>query len=258
MIFMDRKSRLIVFASGTKDGGGSGSQVLDENRDVGNLEADIVAFVSNHENGGTRKRADALKVPFRYFPGPWTVEEYQKIVREYNAQWIALSGWLKPVKGLSQKRTINIHPGPLPRFGGKGMYGVHVHEAVLEAFQKGEVSHTEVTMHFVTEKYDEGPVFLRYPVAINKNDTAETLATRVNEVEHVLQPLATNLVIHEQIAWDGLTDSVTRRPAILINSATNCTRHACQRMSAYAAIFYEGGFLSASADSPFATSFNWW
>jgi folate-dependent phosphoribosylglycinamide formyltransferase PurN len=88
------------------------------------------------------------------------------------------------------------------------MYGQHVHQAVLDAFQRGDVTASAVTMHFVTDfdadgDYDRGPIFFRYPVLIEANDTLETLSARINTVEHGWQSFVTNLVIHEQITWDG-------------------------------------------------------
>jgi len=107
------------------------------------------------------------------------------------------------VTGLDPQKTINIHPGPLPRFGGAGMYGHYVHEAVMEAYKKGEVDHSAVSMHFVTENYDEGPLFFSQSVPILPDDTAETLAKRVNEAEHKWQPIITNKVLQGEISWDG-------------------------------------------------------
>jgi len=202
--------KIIVFASGTKEGGGSGFQELVENSHAGILNASIVAVVSNHANGGVKRRADNLGIPFVYFSGPWQDDQYVKIVQEYQPDLISLSGWLKTVKGLDPRKTINIHPGPLPRFGGAGMYGHHVHEAVIVAFRKGEIMSSAVTMHFVTEKYDEGPIFFQYPVLIREEDTLESLAERVNKIEHGWHSWVTNLVVHGQISWDG------RNPETLI------------------------------------------
>lgn len=195
--------KIIVFASGSKDGGGSGFQELVENSKTGVLNGEIAAVISNYENGGVRHRADKLGVPFVYFPGPFTIEEYQKIVDQFNPDLISLSGWLKLTRGLNPAKTINIHPGSLPRFGGNGMYGHYVHEAVIEAYKNGEVTESAVIMHFVTEKFDDGPVFFRYPVLVRKDDTAETLAGRVNKIEHCWQSWITNLVLSGQIRWDG-------------------------------------------------------
>lgn len=195
------KPTLIIFASGSKTGGGSGFENLVNASRSGILSADIIAVVSNHENGGVREKADRLQIPFIHFDGPWTKEQYRRVAE--GADYVALSGWLKLVSGLDPRRTINIHPGPLPRFGGKGMHGHHVHQAVMEAYRRGEVTHSAVSMHFVTEKYDEGPLFLSVPVLINPDDTPETLGHRVNLVEHDYQPRVTNDVILGRIRWDG-------------------------------------------------------
>lgn len=197
------KPKLLIFSSGTAEGGGSGFENLVKARDGGVLNAEIVGVVSNHELGGVRERANRLGVPFIYFEKPFTEERYQQIVRESEAEFVALSGWLKLVSGLDPRTTFNIHPGPLPKFGGKGMYGHFVHEKVLEAYKKGEVTHSAVTMHFVTPIYDEGPIFFRQEVAILPTDTAEILGKRVNEAEHEWQPIITNKVVSREISWDG-------------------------------------------------------
>ena len=114
-----------------------------------------------------------------------------------------LSGWLKLVAGLDPARTINIHPGPLPRFGGPNLYGHLVHEAVMEAYHRGEISHSAVTMHFVDEEYDRGPVFFALPVPIEPEDTPETLAARVNRAEHEWQPRVLNYVVQGQVRLAG-------------------------------------------------------
>src|SRR3989344_4959309 len=128
--------KLLIFASGGKesDDGGSGFQELVENARAGVLEAEIVAVVSNHEHGGVRARADKLGVPFIHFQLPREVADYQRIVAETQADFVALSGWLKMDKGPAPARTGNIHPGDCKRFGGEGMYGHHVHEAVMAAY----------------------------------------------------------------------------------------------------------------------------
>ena len=204
---MKDKPKLIIFASGSKTGGGSGFENLVNASHNGILNADIVAVVSNHENGGVREKADRLGIRFVHFvtdkEHPPTAEQYQKIVRESGAEFTALSGWLKLVTGLDPRTTFNIHPGPLPRFGGPGMYGHYVHEAVLDAYKKDPTIKAGVSMHFVTEKYDEGPLFFAMPVDILPTDDAETLAKRVNEAEHKWQPIVTNAVVNNLISWDG-------------------------------------------------------
>ncbi len=189
--------KLLIFASGTKTGGGSGFENLANQHLV--LGANIIGVVSNHAEGGVKEKAQRLGIPFIHFPAPWSTGAYQDIVRKAGADFVALSGWLKLVTGLDPRTTFNIHPGPLPRFGGEGMYGHHVHEAVLAA----GMSHSTVSMHFVTPVYDEGPLFFRYPVPVLPGDTAETLGARVNAAEHAWQPFMTRLVVSGEIRWDG-------------------------------------------------------
>lgn len=196
------KKRLLVFASGEKDGGGSGFKNLVESTYSGVLKAEVVGVISNIEDGGVARKALNLDIPFYYSPGE-TVQDYQTAVELFKPDFNALSGWLKLVKGLDPTKTINIHPGPLPVFGGKDFYGHFVHEAVVEAFRMGEITHSAVTMHYVTEKFDDGPIIFEYPVKIEDDDTPETLQKRVNGIEHAWQPYITNLVVTGQIAWDG-------------------------------------------------------
>ncbi len=101
---------------------------------------------------------------------------------------IALAGYIRLVPaGVVRAyagRILNIHPALLPGFGGKGMWGHHVHEAVLAA--RCRVS--GVTVHLVDEQYDRGPIVAQWPVPVHDGDTAETLAARVLRVEHLLYP----------------------------------------------------------------------
>lgn len=198
------KPKLLIFSSGTKEGGGSGFENLVLKAQEGILQADIVGVVSNNEFGGVREKADRLKIPFFHFPKPWTAEGYRELALKTEAEFFSLSGWLKKVIGLDPRRTINIHPGPLPEFGGNGMYGHHVHEAVMNAYRQGKLSHSAVSMHFVTPNYDEGPLFFRFNVKIKSDDTPETLGKRVNQFEHRFQPEITNLVVNGHIYWDGI------------------------------------------------------
>ncbi len=195
--------KLLIFATGTPEGGGSGFENLVTASRDGRLTAEIVGVVCNFEHGGVREKADRLGIPFYCMAGPYNAGDYQALVVQTGAEFCALSGWLKLVKGLDPRTTFNIHPGPLPEFGGSGLYGHFVHEAVMKAYKEGRVTHSAVSMHFVTPEFDEGPVFFSHPVEILPDDTADTLAKRVNEAEHRYQPEITNLVVNGQISWDG-------------------------------------------------------
>jgi len=209
-----KKPRILVFASGDKEGGGSGFQELVEfsrtNPPV--LDADIVAVVSNHLQGGVYKKALNLKIPFQLYGPPCTMGDYQSFVKFFAADYVMLSGWLKLVQGLDPRKTVNIHPGPLPEFGGPGKYGHFVHEAVIEAYRAGKIKQSAVTMHFVIDKgpdkqaYDKGPIIFQYPVLIRPDDTPETLAKRVNGKERAWQAYVLNHVVHGHI-WLSRTDN---------------------------------------------------
>ena len=195
------KKRILVFASGDKNGGGSGFQEMVERSRTSPaiLDAKIVGVVSNHARGGVYERAKKLGVPFVHFHEPFSAEKYQNLKTSFRADYVMCSGWLKPVRGLEEAKTINIHPGPLPKFGGKGMYGHHVHEAVIAAYQRGELTQSAVSIHFVNEVYDEGSGIVQIPVEIRPEDDAETLAARVLKVEHNYQSLILNEIVHERI-----------------------------------------------------------
>jgi phosphoribosylglycinamide formyltransferase 1 len=202
---MEKTPRILVFASGTKTGGGSGFETLMRASDTRPpiLNARICGVITNHLEGGVWQKAQALGVQAEYWPGPYTAKGYQDWVQHFQADYVMLSGWLKLVAGLDPARTINIHPGPLPRFGGANMFGRHVHEAVMAAYRRGDITHSAVTMHFVDERYDTGPIFFTRPIPIEPSDTPETLAAKVNRVEHEWQPRVLNYVVHGQVRLVG-------------------------------------------------------
>jgi len=197
------KPKLLIFASGDKSGGGSGFANLIKNSRAGILKAEIAGVVSNHKKGGVFKIAKKEKIRFFHFSPPYTAQKYQEFVKKTKARWVALSGWVKLAKGLKPNRTINIHPAPLPQIGGKNMYGLYVHQAVLEAYRQGKIAHSAVSMHFAAKKYDQGPVFFKYPIKIKKSDTPLALQKRVKKIERRWQGGITNLIVNKKISWDG-------------------------------------------------------
>ena len=195
--------RVLVFNSGS----GSGFEKIVEAMRAGVLQAKSIVLVTNDIKYGCVERAKRLGIKYILMTS-FEAEDYQKIVQDEYADYVLLSGWLKLVKGLDPRTTINIHPGGLPRFGGHRMYGRHVHEATIAAYKRGEITHTEICMHFVPDPkseqdYDKGLVFFRFRIPIDTNDTADSLATRVNLFEHAWQSYVSNLVITGQISWDG-------------------------------------------------------
>jgi hypothetical protein len=203
----------------------------------GRLDADIVAVSSNIKGGGVSLRLDKMRsqgmdIPFEYAPkNIRTPEWHESLVHKYGGNcWIALSGclWLVPMKehpyapepGLDPRYVFNIHPAPLSVvnragkqvFGGEGLFGDHVHQAVFNAYKQGLVRRSAVAMHFVTKKYDEGPLFFEWPVPILYEDW-ERMRTAVNQLEHYVQPWVTNLVVTGHISWDGRNQSSLTIPS---------------------------------------------
>ncbi len=197
--------RIAVFASGS----GSNFAAISEASRSGMLDADVVLCVSNRREAGVLARAHEHGIPTLVLrPEDFTSEtEYgQKLISEldaYEVQLVALAGYLKKIPsevvGRFHHRIVNIHPALLPSFGGKGMYGRRVHEAVL---QHG-VRWTGVTVHLVDEEYDTGPIVLQEPVPVLAGDTADTLAARVLEVEHKLYPQALQLFATGSVSVSG-------------------------------------------------------
>jgi phosphoribosylglycinamide formyltransferase-1 len=207
------KPNLLVFASGTRGGGGSGFEKLVEAANAGLLHANIVGVVSNWPAGGVHEKAYRLGIPFRFMPEPYDATSYQALVEEFDPFHITLSGWLKKTRGLDPRKTSNIHPGYLrgplgsddePDYGGEIMYGHYVHEAVAFDLKSGLIpAYSAVTMHFVTEEYDQGPIFFRALVPLLREWGADEIGAAVNKVEHLWQWRILNALCLGEISWDG-------------------------------------------------------
>jgi phosphoribosylglycinamide formyltransferase-1 len=177
--------RLAVLASG----GGSNLQALIDAHARGDLPAPIVLVISDRANAGALDRARRHGIPAEYVGRKHVANPEARmleLLREHAVDVVVLAGWLSLVGPrlleAFRDRVINIHPGPLPRFGGKGMYGRHVHAAVLAA----GVTHSGPTVHLVNERYDEGPILAHVEVPVEAGDTPESLAERVLREEHAL------------------------------------------------------------------------
>jgi formyltetrahydrofolate-dependent phosphoribosylglycinamide formyltransferase len=183
-----------VFASG---GGSNLQSLLDSfgGPDGGGDPACRIALVvSDRPDIGALDRADRAGVPKAvvrpkdYEGGEAFGRALLDLLRSHKIDIIALAGYLKLVPenvvGAYRGKIINIHPGPLPTFGGSGMWGHHVHEAVLES----GVAVSGPSIHFVDERYDTGPIIAQWPVPVLPGDTADSLAARVLKYEHRLYP----------------------------------------------------------------------
>lgn len=177
--------RLAVLASG----GGSNLQALIDAHARGDLPAPIVLVISNRRDAGALERAARHGIPAVFVGHKQHADPDARILellREHDVDVVVLAGWLRLVDprvlAAYPDRVINIHPGPLPRFGGKGMYGLHVHEAVLAT----GVRSSGPTVHLVDAHYDEGPILAHVEVDVEAGDTPETLQARVLSAEHAL------------------------------------------------------------------------
>jgi len=159
--------------------------------------AEIVAVISPKDETPAveRARSMGLEVEIASTKEPGYEELLTVLLVHYRVEWICLAGLMtKLPSNLVETyagRILNIHPALLPKFGGKGMYGMHVHEAVIAA---GEVE-SGCSVHIVTEEYDEGPVVLQKHCPVFRDDTAESLAVRVLGLENAAYPEALRMVI---------------------------------------------------------------
>lgn len=179
------KHRIAIFASGA---GSNAQAIIEYFKPKPSVE--VVLLVCNKPNAGVISIAEAAGVPVEMIDraGFYQDEEVLFTLQSLDVDWIVLAGflWLVPkylVKGYPH-RIINIHPALLPDFGGKGMYGMNVHQAVLDA----GMGETGITIHYVDEEYDKGEYIFQTKVAIGEQDTPESLAQKVHQLEHQHYP----------------------------------------------------------------------
>jgi phosphoribosylglycinamide formyltransferase-1 len=181
-----RPARVAVLVSGS---GTNLQAMLDRFGGDPGAPARIVCVVASSARAGALDRAAAAGVATSVLEsGGDDGETLLEVLAEHRADIIVLAGYLRMVPTEVVRRfrgrMINIHPALLPAFGGQGMYGRKVHEAVLEA----GVRVTGVTVHFVDEEYDRGPIIAQWPVPVMEDDDAAGLAARVLRVEHRVLP----------------------------------------------------------------------
>ncbi len=181
-----KKLNLAILCSG----GGTNLQALIDAIERGELLAEIKIVISNNSKAFALERAKNHNIPALHLSHKQftTLEEFDQrlleVLKENQIDMVVLAGYMKilsPVIIRAYKnRILNIHPALLPHFGGPGMYGIHVHEAVI----KSGVKITGVTVHIVDEVYDHGAIVIQKPVEVKDDDTPESLAERVLKVEH--------------------------------------------------------------------------
>ncbi len=188
------QTKIAVFCSGS----GSNAQKIIEYFQK-NTEIEIAVLMANKPDAYALERAKKFGIPTWVF----NREEYNsgKVVLELqkrNIDWIVLAGflWLIPEAMVEHfpNRILNIHPALLPKFGGKGMYGMHVHNAVVQNKEK----ESGITIHYVNKHYDEGNILFQASCAVAPEDAAEEVARKVLALEHEHFPVVIEKIIMEE------------------------------------------------------------
>jgi len=175
--------RVGVFASG---GGTNLQALLDVCR--GEATADVALVVSNHREAWALDRARGADVATAVLDDPQDGTHINSVLELYDIDLVVCAGYLKLIPAETVRaydgNIINIHPALLPAFGGQGMYGTRVHEAVLAS----GATISGATVHLMTEEFDRGTIVAQWPVPVRTDDTPASLADRVLAVEHQLLP----------------------------------------------------------------------
>ncbi|MBK9337708.1 MAG: phosphoribosylglycinamide formyltransferase [Lewinellaceae bacterium] len=172
---------IAIFASGT---GSNARKIIDHFAHSPNVHVALV--VSNKPDAGVLHIAREHGVPTHLINRKsfYETEELLAVLAEHQVDFIVLAGflWLVPASLVRAfpRRIVNIHPALLPMYGGKGMYGMHVHEAVRAANE----TETGITIHFVNEQYDEGDIIFQMRCPVAQTDTPADIARKVQELEH--------------------------------------------------------------------------
>lgn len=191
-------------------GGGTNLQAIIEAVNQKQIDAEIGVVVSNKAGVYALERAAMHNIPTQvvdhrqYLSVVEFTRAILEVMREFRIDLICLAGFLRIFDRLLvdvyPNRILNIHPALLPAFGGKGMYGHHVHEAVIASGTK----FSGATVHLVTAEPDVGPIVAQGIVPVADDDTPESLAAKVLRIEHQIYPQAIKLVLEERITIDGL------------------------------------------------------
>lgn len=176
---------IAIFASGSGTNAEKIFEYFKERNDV-----NVAMLFSNNPKAAVLKRADKFNIPTKVFDKHsfYESDEVLDLLREQNIDLIVLAGFLwlipKPIIRAFKNRIINIHPALLPKYGGKGMYGMRVHEAVI----KNKDRESGITIHFVNEYYDDGSIVYQTVCKVDREDTPESLADKVHALEHKFLP----------------------------------------------------------------------
>lgn len=199
---MSEVLNIAVFASGR----GSNFEAILRGIETGRLQnVSIAVVISNNSDAPILAIAREHNVPAyhlsqKQFPAEKEFDDaIFAVLDRHCVNFIVLAGYMKilstSIIRRFPNRILNIHPALLPRFGGKGMYGMHVHEAVINS--GGKVS--GVTVHIVDEEYDHGPIVKQHTIPVETNDTPKSLAMKIHAIEHQLYPEVLQLFADDRV-----------------------------------------------------------
>ena len=194
-----RKVRIAVLVSG----GGTNLQTLIDAAEKGDINGEIAAVISDNENAYALERARKHGIKAIHIERKQLAERLIIELQRLDIELVVLAGFLsildRELVKAYEGRIINIHPSLIPSFCGKGFYGERVHKAALEY----GVKVSGATVHFVDEGTDSGPIIFQEAVPVYFEDTSETLAARVLQVEHRLLPAAVGLFCEGRLRIEG-------------------------------------------------------
>jgi phosphoribosylglycinamide formyltransferase-1 len=179
------KKRIAIFASG---GGSNAEAIMQYFR--AHEAAEVVLVLSNNKQAGVFERATSFEVETKHLSRSTYRDSaaLTAIMEAHRIDLIVLAGYMKLIPaGFTKtfhRQIVNIHPGLLPEFGGKGMYGTHVHEAVIKSANPW----SGLTIHYVDEEYDHGPTIFQHAIPVQSNWDARQLAQAVLKQEHYWYP----------------------------------------------------------------------
>ena len=185
--------KIIILASGN----GSNAEEIMRYFKVSSV-AEVSCVISNKRDAGVFERAKSFDVPCVWLNKSYfESNEIVNYVNDLKPDLIVLAGFLlkipKKLIQLFPNKIINIHPALLPKYGGKGMFGKHVHQAVKDS---GD-SHTGITIHYVNENYDEGGIIFQAQVGIDSNDDSDSIAKKTHKLEHKHFPAVINQILNK-------------------------------------------------------------
>ena len=207
-------------------GGGTNFQAVLVAVARGEIAGRVCCLIYNRKAAYAAERAAAAGVPAVYlnqlqFPSDEAFRQaIHETLLEYRAEVVVLAGWLKKLSAATTERfankIVNTHPGLIPAFCGQGMYGHHVHQAVLDYGAKV----SGCTIHLVEEHYDTGPIIFQQAVPVEPDDTADTLAARILPHEHRLLVEAIRLLCADRL-------QVTGRQVRILPEPVNLSKERC-------------------------------